>query len=63
MVKINKYNKNLYKSIMENETPKYTLHYFNYHVKAEAIRMLLSHAKVPFTDRVIVHGPQWQELK
>ena len=48
---------------MENENPKYTLHYFSVHVKAEAMRMLLAHAKVPFKDRVINQATEWPEVK
>ena len=47
---------------MENENPKYTLHYFPLYVRGEAIRMLLSHAKVPFKNRVIPMA-EWRDIK
>ena len=38
------------------------LHYFNFHGRAEAIRMLLNHAKVEFED--VRHTiPEWQTVK
>lgn len=38
------------------------LYYFDIYGRAEPIRMLLAHAKVPFED-VRLSGPQFAELK
>ena len=38
------------------------LHYFDIYGRADSIRALLHHAKVPFED-VTVAGPAWGELK
>ena len=38
------------------------LHYFDGYVRAEAIRMLLNHAKVPFED-IRYSWPDFQKLK
>ena len=47
---------------MESENPKYTVHYFELYVRAEAIRMLLSHANIPFKNRTISFA-EWGEVK
>ena len=44
---------------MDAAAPEYTVHYFPLYVRGEAIRMLLTHAAIPFTDHVI----GWDEWK
>ena len=43
-------------------TSEYTFHYFPLYVRGEAIRMLLSHAGVPFTNNAIEFA-NWKDLK
>ena len=47
---------------MDGAAPEYTFHYFPLYVRGEAIRMLLTHAAIPYTDNVISFG-QWKDLK
>ena len=49
---------------MESTDKHYTLHYFPVYVRAEAIRMIIHHAKssVGFTDRV-VPMEDWRTIK
>ena len=42
--------------------PEYTFHYFPLYVRGEAVRMLLTHACIPFKDNVI-EFKDWKDLK
>ena len=45
-----------------NDNKFYTLHYFNLYGRGEALRMLLSHAAIPYEDHLITFD-QWPALK
>ena len=41
---------------------EYTIYYFDFYGRGEAIRMMLSHANVPFQDKRI-YDNEWHSLK
>jgi len=54
--------RHLIKNTMDEGNNIYTLTYFDLYGRAEAIRMLLTHAKIPFEDKRVT-GQVWQDLK